>query len=260
MDGYPQGWAIDLVAAFKRFYPKCRRNLGTSSLYLKNWARVTVRRRAIPASRDLAIGMAVAALIENKVRVAFCILLSFVGLLRVGEIVGAIGRQFRIFGGGSLLTVALPDSKGAKRKASMEQVTVYDPLVLKLAAVVLKNTDANERVLQLNYTEFAKEITRLGRRFGMQSSRFTPYCLRRGGATWQFTRFSCYDATVDLGRWAQVRTAKLYIDQATAETTELLLPNWGLERLSLAVKVITSLVNDISARFEFERHPPALVS
>ncbi|CAK0908038.1 unnamed protein product, partial [Prorocentrum cordatum] len=242
LDSYPQGWAIDLVSAMKRYYPKCRKKLNIASLYLKNWARVTERRRAIPASRDLVIGMAVAALFERKVRLAFGILLSFVGLLRVGEIIGATGRQLAVFGGGSLLTLALPDSKGAKRTGDTEQVTVYDPLVLKLAAIITSNTEPNEKILQLTYAEFAKELTRLGRMFGVRSPRFTPYCLRRGGATWHFTKYSSYDATVDLGRWAQVRTAKLYIDQATAETTELLLPSWGLRRLELAVKIIDELV------------------
>jgi integrase len=234
-DDLPQGWGIDLLSALKRFYPKCRRHLGTGHLYMKNWTRVTTRRRAIPATRDLVIGMTVAALFEGKVRLAFGILISFIGLLRVGEIVGATRRQFGLFGGGSLLTLALPESKGAKRKGTAEQITVYDPLVLKLAAFVLESLDPNEKVLDLTYYKFAGEISRLGRMYGMTSSRFTPYCLRRGGATWHFTKYASYDATQHLGRWAQSKTAKQYIDQATAETTELELPAWGLRRVKIAV-------------------------
>eukprot|EP00959_Pyramimonas_sp_CCMP1952_P244717 5115140-Pyramimonas_sp.AAC.1 len=187
LDDLPQYWASDLVSAFKRHYPKCRRHLGTAEVYLKNWARVTARRRAIPATRDLVLSMAAAALIEGKVRLAFCILLSFVGLLRVGEVVGATSRQFRLYGGGSLLTLALPDSKGAKRSGASEQVTFYDPLVLKLAGAILQDTGRDEKIMDLGYAGFAAEIARLGRMFGMSSPRFTPYCLRRGGATWHFT-------------------------------------------------------------------------
>ena len=247
-DDLPQYWGIDLLSALKRFYPRCRRSLDTGHLYIKNWTRVTKRRRAIPATRDLAMAMAVAALFEGKVRLAFSILLSFVGLLRVGEIVGATRRQFGIFGGESLLTLALPESKGAKRKGMAEQVTVYDPLVLKLAGCLLNGLDPNEKVLGLSYGVFAHEVSRLGRMFGVSSARFTPYCLRRGGATWHFTKFGSYDATQHLGRWAQSKTAKLYIDQATAETTELQLPAWGRRRISVAVKGIQCVVNEACGR------------
>ncbi len=91
---------------------------------MRNWTRVTERNRAIPATRDVAMAMAVAALFEGKLRLASGILLSFVGLLRAGEIVGATQGQFGLFGGGSLLTLALPDSKGAKRKGTAEQITI----------------------------------------------------------------------------------------------------------------------------------------
>ena len=158
------------------------------------------------------------------------------------------------------MKLALPDSKGAKRTGNAEQVTVYDPLVLKLATVIALNTEPNEKILQLTYTGFGDELIRLGRMFGVHSPRFTPYCLRRGGATWHFTKYSSYDATVDLGRWAQLRTAKLYIDQATAETTELLLPAWGLRRLGLAVKIIDDLVTQTADEFKAGPLPPARIS
>ena len=244
LDDLPQGWGGDLVCAFKRFYPKCRRHLTTSELYLKNWARVTARRRAIPASRDLIIGMASAALLDKNVPMAFCLLLSFVGLLRVSEVLTATPRQFALLGGGSLLTLALPDSKGAKRQGMAEQVTFYDPTVLRLAAVVLRRGRPHERILGLNYPAFAAEVARLGRKFGVDSPRFTPYCLRRGGATWHFTKYASYDATQHLGRWAQAKTAKQYIDQATAEATEVNLPDWGKDRLDLANRCFAQLLEE----------------
>ena len=81
LDDFPQYWAVDLLSGLKRFYPKCRRHLETSHLYQKNWLRVTVRQKAIPASLDLVLGMGAAALLEGDFRLAFSILLGFVGLL-----------------------------------------------------------------------------------------------------------------------------------------------------------------------------------
>ena len=109
-------------------------------MYMKNWTRVTTSGIASPESRDLATAMTVAAPFEGKVRLAFAVLLSYVELLRVGEIVGATRRQFELFGGGSLLTFALPDSKGAQPKGMAEQVTICDSLVLKVGEIASSYT------------------------------------------------------------------------------------------------------------------------
>ena len=242
LDDHPQYWATDLISGLKRFCPKCRRHLEVASLYHKNWLRVTARTRALPASLDLVLGMAAAALLDSSYRLAFSILLGFVGLLRAGELVGLTGRQLALYGGGSLLVVSLPESKSAKRSGSAEQVTVADPLVLKLAAVVLKSVRRDERVYHGTWKTFAADIRRLGLAFGVNSPRFTPYCLRRGGATWHFTKYCSYDATQHLGRWEQAKTARVYIDQATAEATELSLPEWGQRRLRIAKRCLCELV------------------
>ena len=246
LDDYPQYWATDLISALKRFYPKCRRHLEIASLYHKNWLRVTVRTRALPASLDIVLGMAAVALIESSTRLAFIILLGFIGLLRAGELITLTGRQLALYGGGSLLVVSLPESKSAKRSGSGEQVTVVDPLVLKLAAVVLKSTRPEECVYPGTWRTFAADIRRLGLAFGITSPRFTPYCLRRGGATWHFTKYCSYDATQHLGRWDQAKTARVYIDQATAEASELRLPDWAQQRLGTAKRCLQALVRQAS--------------
>ena len=242
LDDLPQHWAADLISGFKRFYPKCRRHLETASLYHKNWLRVTVRTRALPASLDLVLGMAAVALLQGDPRLAFVVLLGFAGLLRAGEIVALTVRQLRLCGGGSLLVVTLPDSKSAKRKGSAEQVTVFDPLVLQLAMVVLRGLRPNDFIFQGTWKDLSHELKRLGATFGVHSPRFTPYCLRRGGATWHFTKYCSYDATQHLGRWEQAKTARTYIDQATAEATEVSLPEWGRDRMNVAKRCLGELI------------------
>ena len=112
------------------------------------------------------MAMVVAALFEGKLRLASAILLSVVGLLRVGENVGATRRQFGLFGGGSLLALTLPDSKGTARKGVAEQTSVYDLLVLKLAHLVFNRFKATEvlgtHAHLVGHTNFGA-----GRTFGM---------------------------------------------------------------------------------------------
>ena len=54
----------------------------------------------------------------------------------------------------------------------------------------------------------------------LQHPRLTPYGLRRGGATNHFLEQGSYDRTAELGRWAQIKTAHLYIEGAAAELGE----------------------------------------
>eukprot|EP00971_Amphidinium_carterae_P095919 1898091-Amphidinium_carterae.1 len=41
-----------------------------------------------------------------------------------------------------------------------------------------------------------------------------PYSLRRGGATAHFVRHRSYDRVCHIGRWAQVATCRIYVNQA----------------------------------------------
>ena len=44
---------------------------------------------------------------------------------------------------------------------------------------------------------------------------YSPYGVRRGGATWYFLETNSLDATVARGRWAVTKTARAYIDDGT---------------------------------------------
>ena len=47
------------------------------------------------------------------------------------------------------------------------------------------------------------------------------YSLRRGGATDEFATNGNYDLLTERGRWASVRTAKIYVNQAMAELSTI---------------------------------------
>ena len=48
-----------------------------------------------------------------------------------------------------------------------------------------------------------------------------PYSLRRGGATHHFAQIGNMQAACEKGRWRQVATARLYIDEAAAEVAHM---------------------------------------
>ena len=71
---------------------------------------------------------------------------------------------------------------------------------------------------------------------------FTPYCLRRGEASWHFAKYANYDATQSLGRWVQLKTARLYIDHAAADLAECSLPQQGLLKIQRANEALPTIV------------------
>ena len=75
------------------------------------------RRRALFIPADALVGMVGAAFAFNEERVAVTFLVSFLGLLRAGELLALTPRQMRTIGN-KVCVIALPESKGFKEKAS----------------------------------------------------------------------------------------------------------------------------------------------
>ena len=65
---------------------------------------------------------------------------------------------------------------------------------------------------------------------------------RRGAASWHFITYQNYSATQALGRWQQLRTAKQYIDTATADVTRYSLPAWGQMKLAKVLNEFPTLL------------------
>ena len=59
------------------------------------------------------------------------------------------------------------------------------------------------------------------RRLGFAEDDYTPYSLRRGGATWFFQSSLSLDATVARGRWSCNKTAKQYIDEGIFQLAQV---------------------------------------
>lgn len=83
-DDLPLGWATD--SGLKRLNRNSRRHLETSSSYLRNWQKATVRTRAMPVTLECIQAMATVAFIRGRSELSQALLSGFVGLLRVSEL------------------------------------------------------------------------------------------------------------------------------------------------------------------------------
>jgi len=56
---------------------------------------------------------------------------------------------------------------------------------------------------------------------GLKAFEFRPYSLRRGGATWWFSKHQSLDTILIQGRWQAAKTARMYINEGLAILAEL---------------------------------------
>ncbi|CAK0841665.1 unnamed protein product [Prorocentrum cordatum] len=132
-------------------------------------------------------GMAAVAVIRGWDRTAAALLIGFACLLRSGEVVSIVKRQFTVLGGGAAGLLPLTGSKGAKRLGQVEHVTLYDPLIIQFLIQVLAALGDFDPLFPGGFAALKQQIVGLAKFFGLQSPNLTPYCLRRGGATWHLT-------------------------------------------------------------------------
>ena len=223
--------------------PRCSRHLPTCSLYFSNWANSVQRVRALPLSHRLVQGMAAVAIIKDKPRFAGALLLGFVALLRACELVSLTPRQCSFLGSNRTLIISLPESKGAKRHGQTEQVIIYDTAIISFIHSLAQNRDGFQTIFGYTYLDFAADLKSLASFFGLRHPNLTAHGLRRGGATWFFQTTLSYDATQEHGRWELLKTARGYINQATADAAEFGLPSWGQHRLKRACAALPHLLS-----------------
>jgi len=70
-------------------------------------------------------------------------------------------------------------------------------------------------------TRFGKMYMEAVRFFRLSHPKPTPHGIRRGSASWHFKIHGSYDRTVEHGRWASVKSARTYINEAAAEEAAL---------------------------------------
>ena len=119
--------------------------------------------------------------------------------------------------GPSLTTavIALPTTKTSG--PNTDEVVLRDSSLVRALFAVCSNLEANDVIYGRAPRFFGDDLRWLGKLVGFSHQRFTPYSLRRGGATWHFHAFGSMARTAIAGRWKHESTAKVYINGAAAE-------------------------------------------
>ena len=223
-EGEPHGTAATTLSALSRFLPKARKGLGLARQYVKNWERALSRRMALPLTMEAVTAMAIAAYCYHREDLVAVLLVGFVGLFRTMEVLSIRCKDVTFMDKDRKALLSLPTTKSATRTGTPEQIILYDAIVVKALAKGMKGKKPNQLIYELGQVKFSEELSWLAEKFGIRHPDLTPYALRRGGATWHFTKYGSLDSTALLGRWASSKTVRIYIQQATAD-----LAHWTLD-------------------------------
>ena len=173
---------------------------------------------------DLVLALAWYFVRMGHVGGALVLLLGFDCFLRTGEMMSLIIDDLE-FSENDLGVVRLSHTKSGQRHAAFEASTVNDP-VCGLAFRAFKRTLPSSTHGR-NYL-FRSKLHRFYSLFesglkwlGADGFGFKPYSIRRGGATAFFRATRNMEATLDCGRWASARVARIYVNDGLARELEL---------------------------------------
>ena len=219
--GEGRALASDTLAALQDADPKIKGHLPTSWRLLKVWCQNELPNRAPPMPEPILLAMVGYNILKEHHLFALSLLLGFYGLLRTGEILNLQKHQVEVGSARSPAILSLGLTKGGKRAGAAECVTIH------VAEVIRRLTQwksSGPPSLVPSPSKWRTRFSATLAAIGAESFGFRPYSLRRGGATFFFTKHGSMDRLMIQGRWVAQKTARIYINSGLATLAELKLP------------------------------------
>lgn len=208
-EGEAKAKAADTISGLQWWYSTRRVFPGAWRLF-GTWSKLEASVQTPPLPVEALFALCGHALREGQAFFAVALFLSFHCLLRTGEMVLLSISQFR--GWGRELTLVLTDTKTTKRHGQTEYIIVDCPVAQTLLAWARLRL-RHGPLVGGGEGHFRGLWRSLMEGIGLDPSVYTPYCIRRGGATFDFIDSGSLDRALVRGRWQQLKTARIYIRQ-----------------------------------------------
>jgi integrase len=160
--------------------------------------------------------------VQSDLGFGLSLLLGFRGLLRVGEICGL--QKCKVIFSADLATAVLELglTKGGQRRGVEERITLDDPFLVRLFFLHLEEKLPGDFAFKASSNQFRAKLAALLRLFNLGGLNYKTHSLRRGGATHLFRVSGSYDKVMELGRWANQKTCRIYVAEAVASLSSIL--------------------------------------
>ena len=221
--GSGRALASDTVAGLQDQDAKLRGQLPGAWRLLKTWSLNEIPSRAPPLPEHVLHAMVGWSFFNEHFSFGVSLLLGYYAMLRTGELLGLKSSHLLGDHRHTQVIVSLGLTKGGKRAGAAESCVVGYDMVVKfllhwksLAGTTASFTRSPKHWRAL----FNQSLDALG----LQQFEFRPYSLRRGGATWWFSRHHSLDKILLQGRWQAPKTARIYLNEGLAVLAEMRLP------------------------------------
>ena len=222
LDDRPITYAGHTLSALKRFHPRLRWKIPLAKQFFSNWRQIYVTRQAVPMPVEVLMALAGVAAASKDWSFCVLLLLGYSAFLRTSEMVTLSLRKIIWSSATGQIILALPATKTSRMKD--ESVEITDPF----ATVVLQkliNSGKKDRIWSGTARLFRQQLKLYLDFLKLSSVNFTPYSIRRGGASYAFSQGITFDALLVLGRWQSIKTARVYLDSGRSSLVQLQLPH-----------------------------------
>ena len=221
--GEGRALASDTVAGLQDLDNKIRGHLQGSWRLLPTWSQNEIPNRAPPLPLHVLQAMCGWAFFHHHYSFGVSLLLGYFGMLRTGEILGIRACHLLCEAKHPKVVVSLGLTKGGKRQGAAESIVVGYDVVVQFVQH-WKSLAQPTTPLAKNPAQWRKLFNDALEALELQSFNFRPYSLRRGGATWWFSKHHSLDRILLQGRWQAPKTARIYLNEGLAILAELQLP------------------------------------
>ena len=184
------------------------------------WGQKEIPARAPPLSKVAALAIAHQFYRWGFVNVSIVLVLAFYRFLRTGEFLSLRAGQFAFGNDMQAVHITFPQTKSSQLKGILESVHVDDPHLVKALHNITRYLKPGDPLLLMSPKQFQSDFRRACMCLGLCED-VKPYSLRRGGATWHFQQHASFDATAEIGRWASVKTCRIYVHTALLELSNM---------------------------------------
>ena len=202
------------LSACHHFVPSLKNRLNGSWRLKKTWCKVEPSRKASPFNLLMCQAMAGYFCRCGYQRAALVIMLSFACILRTAEFMNLLVSD--IVSTDETIFLTLRDRKVGQRLGVVQTTSCTDKWLCPRLRKSLRGRSNGERVVDMSAHTF-RRIFAAGRQAMGLPSTYTPYSIRRGGATALFKASGSYNVVSNQGRWASERTMRGYLDSALVE-------------------------------------------
>ena len=144
-------------------------------------------------------------------------------LLRTGELLALQAWQIHMTSASQPAVVNLGLTKSGKRQGAAESITLTDQALLT-QLWAWKRRVPQHAFLTSKPHEWRAMFGLCLESLKLSAWEIRPYSLRRGGATHYFVKTGSLDRVLNMGRWAAIKTAKVYINSGLAMLADLSIP------------------------------------